>query len=211
MSGFEFAARLVASLAWPLVTLVGILILRHPIVALLSGPLRRMKVGPVEAEWEQIVERTELQVRPHGAPSDPAVGVDLDPEAELVPKVAILEAYGRLEEELRRILASSGEASPDRGAVQMAHLARDKGLISPQSLRAVEGVSMLRNLVAHDAAGEVTTAKAREYLTLIDANLYALRVWSGETREAQHTDGSGSGSGRGSGRAPGTAPETGHP
>jgi hypothetical protein len=54
MSGWqEFVASLVASLAWPLVGIVLIVVFRHPIRSLLNGEIRRLRVGPFEAEWER--------------------------------------------------------------------------------------------------------------------------------------------------------------
>lgn len=200
MSGYELTAHLVASLAWPVAALLAVVILRRSITALLTGPLRRMKIGPVEAEfWDRIMERAEEGMPPtKSAPPTPDVGEDLDPDAELVPQVAVLEAYGRLERELREVLARSGVEPLPSGAVRLARLAERKTLISSRSVRSIEGLGALRNLVAHGAAGEVTTARAREYLAMVDAILYTIRYESGDGRASGAGLGDGSGYGGGS-------------
>lgn len=56
--------------------------------------------------------------------------------------------------------------------------ARERGLISDETLSAVEGPSVLRNLAAHSHAGniDIDRARAHDYLALADAVLYALRA-----------------------------------
>jgi hypothetical protein len=56
----------------------------------------------------------------------------------------------------------------------LASLVRERGLISDETLTAVEGLSVFRNLTAH-GGGDIGTDRAREYLALADAVLYALR------------------------------------
>lgn len=62
MSGFQLLASLVDSLAWPLAAVVAVLFLRKHLAALFHSvergrQLRRAKVGPVEVEWEPVIEQ----------------------------------------------------------------------------------------------------------------------------------------------------------
>jgi len=61
------------------------------------------------------------------------------------------------------------------GAVGLARLAVRHERITPGTVSAVEGLSVLRNLAAHGSAREITAAQADEYLVLADAVLYVLR------------------------------------
>jgi hypothetical protein len=48
----EFIVGLVDAIAWPAMIGLGVLLMRHQIPALLEGPVRRWKAGPIEFEYE---------------------------------------------------------------------------------------------------------------------------------------------------------------
>ena len=59
-------------------------------------------------------------------------------------------------------------------------MAHHQGLISDETLAAVEGLSVLRNLAAHSpASDDIGVDRARDYLAMADAVMYALRVKPG--------------------------------
>jgi hypothetical protein len=92
-----------------------------------------------------------------------------------VPTAAILEAYARVEHELRRILGSAGERPSEvDDARGLAHLALERGLITPQTVNAVEGITIMRNLVAHGPGQEIAVKQAEDYVTLVEGVLYAI-------------------------------------
>jgi len=182
VSGFELTAQLVAALAWPVSALVIAWVLRHPIGRILSDrPPKKVRAGPFEVEWDRVIAETEKEVEagasgPPVRPKTPPVREELAAEAKAAPAVAVLEAYTMVERELRRIV---GDLEPERtsrmGPVGLARLALGRELISPEAVRAVEGVSVLRNLAAHGSARDITPEQATEYLALVDAVLYSLR------------------------------------
>ena len=93
-----------------------------------------------------------------------------------------MEAYARVENELRRMLLDAGvlEGETRAGAVRLARIAAERELVTPETVRAIEGISVMRNLVAHRTADlhgrvDVTPEQARDYLALADAVLYAIR------------------------------------
>lgn len=79
------------------------------------------------------------------------------------------------------------------GGRALARLARDQGLISDETLTAVDGLSVLRNLAAHSSTDEIGAERAHDYLALADAVLFALKAKPGsrvatarpESRNAQ--------------------------
>jgi hypothetical protein len=175
--------RAVASLAWPLVALAAILLFRAQIIGLFSSGVRRVKAGPVEVEWDRQVSEIEAEIEqpgvppPHSLPGGP-VADELRAVAQQAPGAAVMEAYAVLERTIRAILHRARiEAEPDVriGAVGLARVAVQADLITEETLRAVEGVAVLRNLAAHGHASEVTPERALDYLALIDAILFALR------------------------------------
>jgi hypothetical protein len=48
-------------------------------------------------------------------------------------------------------------------------------LVNEETVRAIEGLGVLRNLVAHGRAGETTPERAADYLALVDAVMYTLK------------------------------------
>ena len=191
VSVLEFIASLASAVGWPLAAVVIVLVLRRPIARMLTErPPKRVKAGPFEAEWDQALAQAETEIQ--GLPSAPEPEVaaaggtlrdELESEAKNVPVVAVLEAFARVEQELRKIVAEvSPEVSPERAArmsaVGLARSAARAELITPDTVLAVEGVAVLRNLAAHGGAREITTEQALEYLDLADAVLFALRARS---------------------------------
>jgi len=190
VSGFQLAASLASSLAWP-VLVAAILIFawskRRAISELLNlrsishgRTLRRVRAGPVELEWDQLIESTAKQIsdavpmvdaKPRGT-----VRRDLDTVASSVPAAAVLEGFARLERQLRvktqGILdthSEPGRRRIERSVLAMARSARDHNLISEEIL------SGLRNEAAHRVGGDdITTEQAREYLDLVDSVIEAM-------------------------------------
>ena len=170
------------ALAWPVMALIIVLLLRRPIVRVLEQrPPKMLKAGPFEVEWETVVAATEAEV-PAPAPKSITGGaqVELSAEARTAPAVAVLEAHTMIERTLREILVAADVPSDELrragSAVGLARLARRLGLIPDEAVRAVQGVSVLRNLAAHGSAREITPDQAAEYLALVDAVLFSLRT-----------------------------------
>jgi hypothetical protein len=182
MNGLEFVASLVNSLAWPAAVAVIVLALRTPLANAVSGPVKRWKAGPsgVEVEyWEQAIEeaRAELEQSPEVG-SDRTALPGLDDElarlVEVSPRAAVMEAFARIESEMVTLL--DGDSETVRvGGTRLARMAHEQGRISDETLKAIEGMAVLRNLAAHGRSGEIDTTRALEFVVLADAVLFALR------------------------------------
>ncbi len=182
MSWLEFIARMTGSLAWPVATAIVVLVLRQPLGLLLTSlPLRRLKAGPFEVEFDRGLAEAETALQAGGVttplpPSEDSVRTELATEASRAPAVAVLEAHSAIERELQDLVGSQNLAATARGgAVQLARLATQHGVLSEESLRAVEAITVLKNLVAHDTGREITNEQAEDYLSLADAVLLAIR------------------------------------
>lgn len=181
MSTLEFIASLVKSLAWPVALLVLALLFRSQLRQMLSRQVKRMKAGPIELEWDRTLSEAEVELDQPGGPrleagrAESGIAAELSGLAASSPATAVLEAHMRIENELRRITAAAEpDGAPEAGAAGLARHAGRLGLITPETVRAVEGITVLRNLAAHGRAGEVSAEQARDYLSLIDAVLYTL-------------------------------------
>lgn len=183
----EFVAEIVSALAWPVALLVVVLILRRPIIELLGREgLKRLKAGPVEAEWERQLGRVEDELRQLPRDSDgvsipsPLARVSSVFTDELVelatsdPIAAISGAYDAIGAAIEAVLELAGVEVATRAEVlELARLAHEHGLLSEKTLRAVEGAVVLRNLAMSRPAG-TEARRALEYLPLVDAIVYSL-------------------------------------
>jgi hypothetical protein len=188
MTGTEqFIASLVNSLAWPAAVAVVAVTFRRQIGALLSSSLKRLKAGPVEFEFDRVIASAEANLGLEAGTAATAetrqfsaVG-DLAPIAQASPTAAVLEAHSRLEHELRQLTNDvRTEGDRPQGAVGLARLALEHGLITPETESAIVGVTTLRNLTAHGRQADVSVERAMDYLALVDGALYALRQGRGK-------------------------------
>jgi hypothetical protein len=184
MSGFQLTASLVSSLAWPLITitiLIFIWVKRSDIGSLLSSnsiaqgrALRRLRAGPVEVEWDQLIAATAEQVPDIPAPepsAEESSRAELAKIADSVPTAAVLEAYARLEGLLRELYARQNPApvSRPRSTYEIIDSLAKSGLISGEISFAIRNLSRLKNEAAHRVgAADITTEEAYEYLELVD-------------------------------------------
>lgn len=109
----------------------------------------------------------------------PSVSVDL---ADLVgladndPAAAMREAHGRVTKALQRALGAVGDqVSAASSTVELARRAAERGQITPETLNAVEGITVMRNLWARGPRPRVTTTDALDYLGLVEGVLYTIR------------------------------------
>jgi hypothetical protein len=185
VSKLEFISSLVKSLAWPVAFVVVALVFREQLRGLLStAGLRRVKAGPLEVEWNRQISEAEVELEQTGVPS-PSFGViseELAPVANASPAAAVMEAHARIERALREKLLDAGVEESDlrTGAAGLARLAAERNLISDETLRAVQGLALLRNMAAHGHGGDVTVERAKDYLALADAILYAIDAGGGD-------------------------------
>jgi hypothetical protein len=182
VSWMAFVASLVRSLAWPVGIAVGIFIVRRPLGLALSRGIRRVRAGPVEVEFDNELDevRQELRRSPELAAADEptleaGVSVELARLAVASPRAAVLEAFATIERRLSELLLEAGIAVGRPTGRSMARLAHENRLISDETLSAIDGLSVLRNLAAHSPTDDIGGDRARDYLALADAVLYALR------------------------------------
>ncbi|WGW11856.1 hypothetical protein LWF01_17475 [Saxibacter everestensis] len=179
MSGFEFTASLVGSLAWPLVVLAVATLFRRQLATLLARPFTTLKAGPLEVVWSQEVAEIEANL------GEPALeetrrldsarpSEQLAEIARIAPAAAVLQAFAQVEAQLRQLLIDAGLATGRGSATQLVRRAHEAGLVQVETVKAVEGIAMLRNLAAHGHETGLDEARALDYLALTDAVSYAL-------------------------------------
>lgn len=187
----QFAADLVRATAWPVVTLVIVLILRKPLAEVLRTRLKKLKGPGFEAELFDAVadrfvrpevEQAKAESQQLDAGHRPTRAAIVDPELlELVtaaPDAAIVGAYDAVRDDLRERLIADGmpasELPNDASAGHLATLAVDRGVITDASENAVQGLTALRNL-ATTTHRDVTPTQAVDYIHMANAVLYSFR------------------------------------
>src|SRR5258708_3885511 len=143
----QFIASLVSSLAWPAAVLLIALAFRKQIAQLLTaGPLKRLKLGAVEAEFERRTAEVETKLEASPEPYEASEAVrgatvshELAPVADVSPSAAVLEAFARVQEVLQARLEAAGFSQADQrwGAGGLAQRAKAGGLMTAQALETV--------------------------------------------------------------------------
>jgi hypothetical protein len=190
VSGFQLTASLASSLAWPIVLLAIVAFAwfkRSDLVTLFSSrkalsdrPLKRFRAGPVELEWEQLIDATSKQISTEAlsVSTNNLVSRELDAIADSAPTAAVLEGSARVEQRLRMILDESDDKrlrGRFAGLAELASIAYEERLVSKQTYEAINNIRRLRNQAAHRVGdADITRDQAHEYLRLVDLILQAL-------------------------------------
>lgn len=187
VSTLQFIASLVNSLAWPLAVVVIALVFRVQIRRLMTGQLRRLRAGPVEMEFDRLLSEVGVELAaprttaaPAGGSGSPLIDEFAD-VATVSPLAAVLDGHAAIEQALRELIdkVDPNQAGQNVGTARLTSTALAKGLITPETAKAVEGITIMRNLAAHGRANEVTPERARDYLALVDAVLFTIRQGTG--------------------------------
>jgi hypothetical protein len=181
MDGLTFAIRLIEAVTWPVAAGIILLVFRPEVRQLLSL-VRKLKAGPLEAEFErEIREISQEEARGATTPEiekkpDP-IKTTLIELAEQHPRSAILEAWRRVEAAVVAAAVTNAIRlpSPDASAPVRAisELARQE-LVSPGDLALFHDLRGLRNQAAHVEAFEPSADAVLEYVQL--ARVLELRL-----------------------------------
>src|SRR5262245_61520320 len=104
----DFTLKLVSALAWPVTALVIVGAFGNQLRGLLTHELRRLKAGPLEAEWERGLEETRAAVAVQETADASASGSDVDKFDRLrelaptEPNLAIVGGYQAVDLEVQK-------------------------------------------------------------------------------------------------------------
>jgi len=172
-------AEFIAAIAWPAVVLIIALLFRRPLTDALASATGKLAAGPFSLEWKRRVTDVEGDLGLPPSISEGKIGGAagrLDEIAEHSPPAAIVEAFAQVEASLRSVLEENGVVVEDApwSVRRLADLARDKGLITPETHDAVEGLSVLRNLAVHGGEKDISPQRAHEFVALAQGVNYAI-------------------------------------
>jgi hypothetical protein len=192
----QFVSSLVHALAWPVVVLVAVLLLRRPIAQALAGPMKRFKVGPagVEAEFWQVSTVVEEALSPGGSGRMPRPAswtpfrAEMLKLAEVSPGGAILAALSEVETQLRRRVETTDAKASGMSLSELTREALARGLINDQTATAIEGLNVMHLLAIQGQGGETDARRAEEFITLAEAVLFALKSGMPVTRQVGRSE-----------------------
>lgn len=183
MDILTFIAKIAEALAWPLATVILVALLRGEIRSLVPL-IRKVKAGPVEAEFErgteELKERLPEQPRAtealaHTSPSEPA-----EPPIGTNPRLEVLEAWLQLEAVAHDALVNKQLRNASPGAMfarpsprRLAEALRKNGLLHEGQLSLFQELQHLRNNVVHT----LEFAPTQEALTRYIETANYLKWW----------------------------------
>jgi len=180
-----FVSKLAETLAWPAVVLIVVSLLRKEVSALLAI-VKKVKAGPVEAEFEREINElksvadAELPAVERQASATSGQN-ELEQLAQINPRAAIIEAWRRLELAARSALSRLGISMNWRDAASpLAHarsLAKN-ALLSQEELVLFNDLRNLRNMSVHAENFSPTLEAALSYIEVAFRVQQTLRLKS---------------------------------
>lgn len=171
MDLFTFIAKLADALAWPITAVVFVVLLRREITAL-APFIRRLKAGPLEAEFEREVRelRTVAETTKSTVALQPSSWqLSAEKLAQVNPRSAIIEAWRQTEIAATRELRErrpSVTAEQVRSTREILRLLGETGIATPEEVALLNQMRFLRNQAGHVESFQPTYEAAMNFVQL---------------------------------------------
>jgi len=173
MDWLTFFAQLISSLAWPVTTVVVVVLLKDQISGLFPF-LKRLKAGPLEAEFEREIEQLKQDVPALPQPEALPPPVDARRQqliqiAAINPRAAILDAWQGVEFALKKAVIQQvgGSPMPDISSpLRMIRALTQVQAISAEDVALFQNLRGLRNQATHAPDFNPTYESALNYIDL---------------------------------------------
>lgn len=168
-----FIQKLIEALAWPI---FGIFLVRliWPEFKTLIPLIRKLKAGPVEAEFGREVGELRLETAVSQEGEVP-VTEDLNQRQKLLlladhnPRSAVLEAWREIEIAAKKTIIARGKRELSReltSVVAISRILSDEKILNPDEISLFNELKGLRNLVTHSEDFNLTYEAALDYIEL---------------------------------------------
>ena len=172
MSGLEFTIRLIESLVWPIAVVVIVFSFRGELRKILPL-LRKLKAGPIEAEFEQAVLEAKQEAEyitrdPNEIKALENKAQPLIRLAEVNPRSAILEAWLGVESALKRAaFQHAGSPLPSATSpIQQIRVLDGEDLLDSVNVALFHDLRGLRNQAVHINDFQLSRKAAENYIKL---------------------------------------------
>lgn len=184
MNLLEFIASVVGSTAWPLLILALVLVLRRPLLDLLTK-ISSFKYKELRIDFENRLARATDELRELPPPPElPNVAEGIHEDmgvrfqvAKRSPDDLIFGSWRSVERELKLLAERAGMSAIGRGsALSIQRYLVKHGLIPKQAQSVLDELRSLRNLAAHyDGGAAITTDQAERFSDLAEQIVEQLR------------------------------------
>jgi hypothetical protein len=184
MDRFTLIAEIIKAVAWPISTLVIMLVLRKPTLALVEGlRLARLKYGDWEAEFDHkaqgVQKNLEAASGTKALPAGPPPPPQLEEAIASSPTAVVVTAWADLESTVKDIGAKMKITGPSQGVIRELN---KRGLVTAGTMSAIEGLRQMRNLVVHAPNGAASLARAQEFATMAEAMAWTIQQELGKAQ-----------------------------
>ncbi|MGO9838983.1 MAG: DUF4145 domain-containing protein [Polyangiaceae bacterium] len=174
MDGPTFLVEVVKALAWPLSSILIVILLRKPLGALLEGlRITRVKYGEWMAEFEQAKQQAAQALPKDAAAKALPPRIEIDDAMAASPTAVVVSAWNDLESTVLEIAAEAGVSGENFR--QLITGLRALGVLKPETVHALDGLRQMRNLAVHAPGGEATPGRAKEFAAMAEAMRWTLR------------------------------------
>lgn len=173
MDWLKFFAQVIGSIAWPVTMIVVVVLLKDQIAGLFPF-LKRLKAGPVEAEFERSIQEAKNEAANLPAPEALPAPVDARRQqliqiAYINPRTAIFDAWQGIEFAVKKaaIQRIGGSPMPDiSSALRMVRELSKASIITPDDVALFHDLRGLRNQATHAPDFNPTLESALNYIDL---------------------------------------------
>lgn len=170
MTWLAFIVEMVKALAWPATTVIIVLILRRPLVALLPL-LTRFKWKAFEFEFGKQVAEAQAEAAEKLPPETKRVAASSSLQALVAasPRAAVLEAWIQVDRAARGAIIRHDIAQPVQPYVpttKIVNTLQSENLIAPDQAGLIHDLRALRNQAAHAPDFALTNDAAQNYVDL---------------------------------------------
>ncbi|MFM0284152.1 hypothetical protein P0D75_39705 [Paraburkholderia sediminicola] len=190
MDWLTFTSKALEALAWPTVVLILGLVFRQKLLDLIPA-IKKIKAGPVEAEFEFAAKKVLAEAAEVASPADSTeLTAPLTPASEpgrdLITKLrnartdatgAIIEGWATLDGELFRLaqqISLDGIEAPTASTTRVYQAVIASNVLPNETRRLVHELREMRNKVAHHSVVPTADA-AQDYLLAIDRVVELIR------------------------------------
>lgn len=174
-----FVVEMTKALAWPVAAIWLSHLFRRPVVQLVEGMrLRRISRGEWSADFEAQASEVRAELpHPSGNVAYTAAASQLEIKihdlVEDEPTAAIVQAWRQLEDRVTVVAEQNGVREKRLPEILSALVGQS--VIPPSTRHAILGLRSMRNLAVHAPPGRMTTQKAREFITMVEAIMWTLQ------------------------------------
>lgn len=165
MDWLTFITEILKAVAWPIVVIVTVIILRTPLGELL-GLLRKVKFKEFEVEFAQKVKQLKMDAaavltkEPASTERDLVIGERIEEIASISPRAAVAEAWREVEVAIRKMFKMRGLSAKFTSRSTMQQV---RSNLDSARWNLVSSLYDLRNKALHADERQVSEKEAVEY------------------------------------------------